>query len=288
MKNRKWFVLCVCLCLIMAYCLNASADGVADARLKMRMATRTGPSTSYTEPGTFFQNDWQYTQVDVLSKAYGNGVWWVQVEFRDGGKMYRAYTGAKRVDADLNKIEEETILGTGTLSTAGDTPAYYGPGTHYAKMNDAVPWGAEGTIVLAENGFVLLDYYDGYLNQQRRAWLPSDDVDVYWYHGAPQESIPENRAEIQPGAVFRRVDDDVSFCQVMEYQEKGGYSRINLYFKEAGYFGNVYVFMDGRDHGAFTLPNGVSGEIWFNIQTIAVEAYMPQYGMDSVLVFSCP
>ena len=97
----------------------------------------------------------------------------------------------------------------------------------------------------------------------------------------------ENLAEIQPGAVFRRVDDDVSFCQVMEYREKGGYSRINLYFKEAGYFGNVYVFMDGRDHGAFTLPNGVSGEIWFNTQTIAVEAYMPQYGMDSVLVFSC-
>lgn len=285
MKNRKWFVLLVCICLMAGICLPATADGVTGAQLKMRMATRTGPSTAYTEPGTFFQDDWQYTRVDVISKAYGSGVWWVQVEFRDSGKLYRAYTGVKRVDVDLNGIAQEQALGTGTLSTAGDTPAYYGPGTQYAKMKDAVPWGAEGTVVMAENGYVLLDYYDEYLNQQRRAWLPSDNVDVSWYSGAPQESIPENLADIQPGTVFRRLDDNASFCQVMDYREKSGYSVMNLYLWEAGYFGNVYVYMDSRDHGTFALANGINGEVWFNSQTIAIEAYMPQYGIDSVLVF---
>lgn len=288
MKNRKWFVLLACVCLMMTSILpGALADGMnaAKAGLKMRIATRTGPSTAYTEPGTFFVSNWQYAQVKVISKAFGSGVWWVQVEFTDGGRLYRAYTGVKRVDVDLNGIEQEQTLGTAVLSTAGDTPAHYGPGTHYAPMKDPVPWGAEGTVVMAENGYVLLDYYDEYLNQQRRAWLPADDVDVYWYNGAPQESIPENLADIQPGTVFRRVDDNNSFCQVMEYREKGSYSLMNLYIRQVGYFGNVSVYMDSRDHGTFTLPNGTGGEIWFNSQTIAIEAYMPQYGVDSVLVF---
>lgn len=287
MKNRKWIVLFVCICWMMSALPGAQADGTGrvKAALNMRIATRTGPSTAYTEPGTFFEKNWQYAQVDVISKAFGSGVWWVQVEFTDGGRLYRAYTGVKRVDADLNGVEQEQTLGTATLSTAGDVTAYYGPGIHYAKMNDPVPWGAEGTVVMAENGYVLLDYYDEYLQQQRRAWLPSDNVDVYWYNGAPQESIPDNLAEIQPGTVFRRVDDNTSFCQVMEYREKGSYSLMNLYIWQAGYFGNVYVYMDSRDHGTFTLTNGVNGEIWFNSQTIAVEAYMPQYGVDSVMVF---
>ncbi len=288
MKNRKWFVLLACVCLMMTSILpGALADGMnaVKAGLKMRIATRTGPSTAYTEPGTFFESNWQYAQVKVISKAFGSGVWWVQVEFTDGGRLYRAYTGVKRVDVDLNGIEQEQMLGTAVLSTAGDTPAHYGPGTHYAPMKDPVPWGAEGTVVMAENGYVLLDYYDEYLNQQRRAWLPADDVDVYWYNGAPQESIPENLADIQPGTVFRRVDDNNSFCQVMEYREKGSYSLMNLYIRQVGYFGNVSVYMDSRDHGTFTLPNGTGGEIWFNSQTIAIEAYMPLYGVDSVLVF---
>lgn len=288
MKRKMWMMLILCICLLLAACIpQALADGQSGttASLKMRIATRTGPSTAYTEPGTFFQNNWRYTNVDVISKAYGNDVWWVQIEFRDSGKLYRAYTGAKRVNVNLSQVPQESILGYGTMNAAGDVGAYYGPGTHYAKMSNPVPWGAEGAVVAAENGYVLLDYYDENMHMQRRAWLHGDLVDVRWQNGAPQESIPENQADIRPGAVFRRADDYSSFCQVMDYQQKGSYSVIHLYITEAGYFGNVHVYMDGSDHGTFTLSNGATGEIWFNTQRIAMDVYMPQANLYGVLVF---
>lgn len=289
MKKMQWICLMLCICLLMAAGLpSAMADGgnAVTAGLKMRIATRTGPSTQYTEPGTFFEKDWYTAHVDVISKAYGSGVWWVQVEFTDGGKLYRAYTGVKRVNVQLDRIPEEEILGTAVLSAAGDVTAYYGPGDRYAKMKDVVPWGTQGKIVMAENGYVLMDFYDEYINQQRRAWIFSDLVDVDWYAGMPESSIPGNLANIAPGTAFWRSDEPSSFCQVLDYQEKGSYSVMNLYLSEVGYFNNVYVYMEGQDHGTFALANGANGEIWFGTQTVAIETYMPQYGIDSVLVFN--
>lgn len=284
MKSLKKMVaalLCLCLCLGLTV---AMADGYT-ATLKMQIATRTGPSTQYTEPGTFFQKDWQSQRVEVISKAYGSGVWWVQVEFRDGGKLYRAYTGEKRVNVNLDNIPQETVLGYGVLNAAGELYGYYGPGSHYAKTQHMVPWGVEGTLIAAENGYVQLDYYDSDLDEQCRAWLPSDLVDATWYGGVPADSIPENLAQIEPGAMYYETEDPNAFCQVTEYNRKGDYTVMNLYIPRAGYFSNVYVYMLGSDHGTFTLQNGAGGEVWFSTRNVAIDVYMPQYDVTSVLVF---
>lgn len=289
MNGKRMIALMMSVCLLVCGMLTgAQADGISvnNAGLKMRIATRTGPSTAYTEPGTFFQTTWYKTNVDVISKAYGSGVWWVQVEFEENGKLYRAYTGVKRVNVDLDWVPQESVMGYGVMTAAGDVHGYYGPGSHYTRMSNMVPWCVEGEVIAAENGYVQLDYYDSDLGRQCRAWVPSDLVRVTWYSGyAPESSIPDNLAQIQAGSVYWREDNSNSFCQVMEYRGKGNYSVINLYIPEAGHFSNVYVYMDSRDHGTFSLANGAQGEIWFATKVIAVECYMPQYGIDGVLVF---
>ena len=116
MEFRRFLSLMLCVCLVL--CVSGAAAAAVSAPLTMRLSTRTGPSTGYTEPGTFFSN-WQGVMVKVLSRAYGNGVWWVQVEFSNGGRLYRAYTGAKRVDLNVICLPEETALGTATARPSG-------------------------------------------------------------------------------------------------------------------------------------------------------------------------
>ncbi len=62
-----------------------------------RLATRTGPTTEYTEPGTFYLEG---SYVKIVSIAYDeNGVPWVQCEISEGYGLMRVYTGLKRFDA---------------------------------------------------------------------------------------------------------------------------------------------------------------------------------------------
>ena len=87
----------------------ALADGMQgySAKLNKKIATRTGPSRSYDEPGTFFISNWASQTVTVYTKAYRDGVWWVLVDFAERGHPYRLYTGASRVEIDLSMIPEE-------------------------------------------------------------------------------------------------------------------------------------------------------------------------------------
>ena len=59
---------------------NYTSYAYVNATLNSRLATRTGPSTTYDEPGSFFSAGHNVT---VLSRAYDtrNNIWWVQVEF---------------------------------------------------------------------------------------------------------------------------------------------------------------------------------------------------------------
>ena len=151
-----------------------SRPDITGCSLTQPLATRTGPSTVYAEPGTFFgKNAWKDATVLVLKKAYGNGVWWVQVDFSYGNKgRYRIWTGVKRVDVDLNKVREEGSLGSGSVGPTTET--YFGPGGNYAKADKiSITKNADMIIWGRENGFLDIEYsYYDETYKPRRIWVP--------------------------------------------------------------------------------------------------------------------
>ena len=133
------------------------------ASLNQKMATRTGPNTKYTEPGTFPQS----THIRVFYQTSGNGVMWGMVEFKSGGMWYRLYTGMKRIDArgvpkDSEKSQSATI--------ARDVTPRYGPGSDYASQPDTIPDGSRVKVFFQENDYAMVDYDGG--RQVVRGWVP--------------------------------------------------------------------------------------------------------------------
>ena len=153
----------------------ASSSG-RNARLLMRLSTRSGPSTRYDEPGTFFQNSWQSTTVKVLGKSWdsGNNIWWVLVDFSSGGARYRAWTGLKRVDVNINSVPEIYSIGEGTVSA---TDAWRGPGSNYAKAPRISSW--KDVIAFSrENGYVEVEYYNPGNDRIYRCWVPESKAQI--------------------------------------------------------------------------------------------------------------
>ena len=151
------------------------------AKLLMRLSTRTGPGTWYDEPGTFFSGNYSTTSVRVLTRSWDNqnNIWWVQVEFSTGGKSYRAYTGLKRVDVDINNVPDEYEMGTATMRYSAT--AYWGPGPQYAAAKYDIPSGASVTIYDIENGYAQVEFYDSRVsNPRRRAWTPTSSLSGTW------------------------------------------------------------------------------------------------------------
>lgn len=161
---------------------SAAGSGVY-APLLMRLSTRSGPSTKYDEPGTFFNNNYDSTTVRVLSKSWDNpnGIWWVQVEFENRGTPYRAYTGLKRVNVDISRVPEESVIGSSYMLTS--CTAYWGPGYAYAAAPYDVPYNASVTVWDQENGFAQVEFYDSRTGSNRRAWVSSDCLAGNWGGG---------------------------------------------------------------------------------------------------------
>lgn len=280
MKFRRFLSLLLCVCLIL--CAAGASAASYNANLTMRLSTRTGPSTSYTEPGTFFSN-WQGVSVKVFSKAWGNGVWWVQVEFSNGGRLYRAYTGAKRVDLNVAYLPEETVLGTATVRLAGDVNAYYGPGEHYAPMPSLIPWNASGTVIAAENGFVQFDYTDP-SGLQCRAWVPADYLDIRWHNSQPSGAQLPAFSGIASGERFYADNGADIWCDVVSIGPNGGYSYVNLHFYGNTFYG-VPVYMESHLFGSIQTPGG-GGTVTFLDDGVFLEAYFPDQGISEVLRLS--
>jgi hypothetical protein len=137
------------------------------ATLTMKMATRLGPNTAYSEElGTFPQD----TAIRVFEQVMGNGIPWVMVEFTYKNRLYRAYTGMKRIS-----VGQSVPWGNDDpayAKTLRSTEAYYGPGYNYAQHPYDVPANTSLDVYLVENGFIMCDYdRDGELI---RAYLPLD------------------------------------------------------------------------------------------------------------------
>ncbi len=157
-----------------------SRPDVTGCALLDKIATRSGPSPYDGEnfsTGTFFSknNSWKKQTVRVLKKSLREGTWWVQIDFQNGkgGKRYRVWTGAKRVDVDLNKLKDEVPMGDCDIYPTKDT--YWGPGKEYAQAKVSIKEDATGQLYAIENGYCDVEYYcdDGTTG---RIWVPREAV----------------------------------------------------------------------------------------------------------------
>lgn len=148
-------------------------DHFQSATLKMRIATRSGPGTVYDELGSFLKTG---ENVTVISRGYdvSNEIWWVQVEFMQRDKLYRAYTGLKRVDVDIDTVQEEVPLGRIKVNVA--TIPYYGPGEGYVSFKKAIPAGWNGTVYAQEGDWLQIEFCLEENKSYRRVWLPQSSV----------------------------------------------------------------------------------------------------------------
>ena len=154
-----------------------SRPDVTGVGLLMKLATRSGPGTEYDEPGTFFGNTWQQQTVKVLGKHWDGSVWWVLVDFSNGGKAsYRVWTGLKRVDVDISKVREINPKGQGTVDATSET--YRGPGGRYARAKVTINSWKDVMAYGRENGYVEIEFQQG--SKWYRLWVPETVTSIDW------------------------------------------------------------------------------------------------------------
>lgn len=196
----------------------AATDGWV---IENRIATRSGPSTTYTEPGSFL---YYGAQVSVHTKVWDdrNELYWLQVEFKSGNERYRVYTGDWRVNVDLNSVPNEIILSYTWLNY--NTNGYAGPGYDYHFYDDVMLY-KDGNcrIIEVENNFALIDT-SASTKGATRMWVPlhvvAGGMDFYGQDTFPDYSydydyddgpvwLPEedNGATLLPGGSNNGWDD---------------------------------------------------------------------------------
>lgn len=170
MKLRVFLSVALMLAVLLVGVAQASYPTITSG-LEDKVATRSGPSTGYNELGTFFPNTWYNTTVKALSRCYDNNIWWVQVEFSNGGSLYRAYTGEKRLSANTDSLPVEEKIATTTIRSSGSVTAYTGPGTNYKTTTYKVPASITVDVYDTENGYAQIDYLDS-TRFRHRCWIP--------------------------------------------------------------------------------------------------------------------
>lgn len=150
------------------------------AKLIEDLATRSGPSTSYTGCGSYRMKG---QKVTVLSRAYdNNGVLWVEIEFTYGGGYRRAWTGAKRLNLStsqlrqLDEMDSTIYIGYGTVNTR--VAPRFGPDNLYASYGDRdYSRGNRVAVIAEENNYYMVESYftDGNI---LRSWIPCDSVNL--------------------------------------------------------------------------------------------------------------
>lgn len=153
---------------LLATCLPALAS--TDARvIENRIATRSGPGTAYSEPGSFL---YYGAELIVHTKVWDsrNEMYWLQVEFTSGREKYRAYTGDWRLDVDLNWVPYEIMLEYTWLNY--NTRGYAGPGYDYHYYGDIQLYkNGSCCIIEVENDFALIETEASSVGLTR-VWVP--------------------------------------------------------------------------------------------------------------------
>ena len=151
------------------------SNGGIVAPLVKRIATRSGPSNYFDEPGSFFGAG---DEVKVISKAWDNEneIWWFQVEFEYDNLWYRAYTPASRIDLPEEFVPTET---TDPFETeiGADTRVYFGPGRVYREFKYSVAYqGYDVKVYAIEGDWAQIEYYDYATEARRRGWVMAEDL----------------------------------------------------------------------------------------------------------------
>ena len=268
----------ICRILLVLTVLLAAFWGAAQAdtygTLNQKMATRTGPSTKYDEPGTFFNGKWKGQRVRVISKV-NTGVWWLQVEFTYTGQLMRAYTGLKRVDGvDMNSVPTESVLGTCRLNSP--VKGYYGPGTQYKMMSYSVPANTTCDVIMVENNYVLVEFpYYKKNYEKSRAWVHTSLVSGNY--GSSQNYGSDVRA----GTSWWSEEPQWSSC-TLTYTSSNTMSIELFFYRIAGIYGTVTL--DSINHGKLSAwfdyaPNQrITGDVWFHSDGLSI--YMDAYQVD--------
>ena len=165
MKKLTALLLILCMLGSAVSALAATTGYVSENRI----ATRSGPGTKYTEPGTFLSRG---EAVQIHSRVWDarNEMYWVQVEFESRGEKYRVYTGDWRLSADLTWVPDEVIEGYSWVLS--NTRGYAGPGYDYHYYGNILLYrNTACTVIEAENNFVLVDVADS-SEGETRVWLP--------------------------------------------------------------------------------------------------------------------
>ena len=195
----------VSLLLVLLMLLPGLALAATPAALNQPMATRSGPGTKYTEElGTFPVS----TNITVVSQVDSNGTIWYQVEFKNNGKLYRAYTGKKRVNA-YGSIPWENDLYTEDVTTAYVTP-YYGPGDRYAKRRQSLDRGATVRVFQVEGEWALCDFREG--SRWARGYINVSDLRNTVGVAITPTPVPTQAPTKEPRSYFNIIDPYNKIC----------------------------------------------------------------------------
>lgn len=207
----------------------AMAD--ASATLNQKMATRSGPGTKYTEElGTLPIT----TDITVIAQVETSGTVWYLVEFRQNSKLYRAYTGKKRVNArgEIPWLENSY---TKDITVAGVTP-YYGPDESYAQRSKGLSKGTTVRVYSVEGDWAMCDY------QENGKWVRAyiSVFDLANTESAPVTATPKPTAT--PKAETRKTK---VISNILDREQK---LCIDYYGNEYSYKGHdeEFAYMVGK------------------------------------------
>lgn len=158
----------VCALLLALSAVGAMA-GVS-ASPKQDLALRTGPNTRYVWLDMMPQS----TRIIAYEYEEGNDVTWVLVEYESDGKLYRGYTGLKRMTVNGNIPWADHLWQSASLTE--DCSVYAAPserGAWRAKLSedDAV------TLLGYENGYAYIEFYDQANGADSRGYIYDWELD---------------------------------------------------------------------------------------------------------------
>lgn len=150
--------------------ISSSDNHFASATLLMPLSTRSGPSTQHDETGTYFPVNWENQTVQALGKFWENEIWWVLIDFKyEDQARYRVWTGSKRINVDITRLDEIKPMYSAVALATHDT--FRGPGTDYAKAGIDVPDKTDVVVYGRENGFTEIEFSQN--SQKHRLWVPA-------------------------------------------------------------------------------------------------------------------